>query len=214
MALSVYAVVLAAGMSARMGSPKQLLPFGSKTVLQRIIDTLLESGLDGIEVVLGHQAEEVRKSLVGRQVDFCLNRNYEKGMFSSLLCGISAIRSLADGALIVLGDQPQIEEKVVRQLVSAFREKQKGILVPVFKGHRGHPALIDLRMYGEEIFQLSGENGIKPLMRGYPENTLELEVEEEWILRDIDTPEVYRSELKKDQERWGSESGPGRPNEL
>ena len=201
----IYAIVLAAGMSTRMGSPKQLLPFGDRTVLQRVVDTLLEADLDGIVVVLGHGAEAVRESLAGRRVNFCLNPDYQKGMFSSLLCGISALKGSADAALIALGDQPQIEAGVVRGVVAAYREGEKGIVVPTFGGKRGHPALIDLARYRAEIFALSGETGLKPVMRGHPDDTLELEVEQGWILRDIDTPEAYRAELKREQERGESE---------
>ncbi len=193
----VYAVVLAAGMSTRMGSPKQLLPFGDKTVLQRVLDALLEADLDGIVVVLGHGAEEVRESVEGRRVDFCMNRDYRKGMFSSILCGISAVSDSADAALIVLGDQPRINARVVRRVVGAYREEEKGLVVPTFGGKRGHPALVDLRKYRAEIAGLSGEAGLKPVMRGHPEDTLELAVEEGWILQDMDTPEDYQAELER-----------------
>lgn len=182
-----------------MGSSKQLLPFGDKTVLQRVLDALLETDLDGIVVVLGHGAEEVRESLEGRRVDICTNRDYRKGMFSSILCGLFAFSDLADAALIVLGDQPRIDARVVRRVVVAYREGEKGIVVPTFGGERGHPALVDLRKYLTEITGLSGEAGLKPVMRGHPEDTLELAVEEGWVLQDMDTPEDYRAELERQQ---------------
>ena len=197
MSRRVYAIVLSAGMSTRMGSPKQLLPFGDRTVLQRIVDVLLRADLAGVVVVLGHRAEAVRESLAGRPVDFCLNPDYREGMFSSVRCGLSALPPGANAALIVLGDQPQIDAEVVRRVVAAYREGEKGIVIPTFEGGRGHPALVDLGRYRDEIFELSGEAGLKPVMRGHPEDTLELPVDEAGILRDIDTPEDYRAELQR-----------------
>ena len=206
MSKRVYAIVLSAGMSTRMGSPKQLLPFGDRTVLQRIVDTLLRTDLSGVVVVLGHRAEAVRESLSGRPVGFCLNPDYRAGMFSSVCCGLSALPTGADAALIVLGDQPQIDAEVVRRVVAAYREEEKGIVIPTFEGGRGHPALVDLGRYRDEIFGLSGEAGLKPVMRGHPEDTLELPVDEAGILRDIDTPEDYRAELQR-QKKQSAVSG-------
>ena len=195
----VYAVVPAAGMSTRMGSPKQLLPFGDKTILQTVVDTLLEAELDGVMVVLGHYAEAVRESLGERPVDFHVNSNYRNGMFSSILCGICALPGSANAALIALGDQPRIAGEVVRRVVAAYREGEKGIVIPTVEGERGHPALVDLQKYGAEIAGLSGEAGLKPVMRGHPGDTLELPVDDVRILRDIDTPEDYRAELERQE---------------
>ena len=193
----IFALVPAAGMSTRMGAPKQLLPFGGKTVLQTVVDTLLEANLDGILVVLGHRAEAVRESLAQRPVLFQLNPDYRNGMFSSILCGLSALEKSADAALIALGDQPNVRASVAGMVAAAYRKGNKGIVVPVYRGRRGHPALVDLGRYLSEIRSLAGEDGLKPVMRGHPDDTLEVEVEDEGVLRDIDTPEEYRAELDR-----------------
>ena len=193
----ICALVPAAGMSTRMGSPKQLLPFGGKTVLQTVVDTLLDANLDGILVVLGHRADAVRESLAERPVLFHLNPDYRKGMFSSILCGLSVLEKSADAALIALGDQPNVRARVVRKVAAAYRKGDWGIVVPVCRGKRGHPALVDLGRYLSEIRSLTGEDGLKPVMRGHPDDTLEVEVEDDGVLRDIDTPEEYRAELDR-----------------
>ncbi|MCE2439167.1 MAG: nucleotidyltransferase family protein [Candidatus Latescibacteria bacterium] len=193
----ICALVPAAGMSTRMGSPKQLLPFGGKTVLQTVVDTLLDANLDGILVVLGHRADAVRESLAERPVLFHLNPDYRKGMFSSILCGLSVLGKSADAALIALGDQPNVRARVVRKVAAAYRKGDRGIVVPVCRGKRGHPALVDLGRYLSEIRSLTGEDGLKPVMRGHPDDTLEVEVEDDGVLRDIDTPEEYRAELDR-----------------
>ncbi len=193
----IYAVVLAAGMSTRMGRPKQLLPFGEKTVLQTVVDTLLSVDLDGVFVVLGHDAKDIRESLSGRPVEFCVNSSYRDGMFSSILCGLNELPEKAGAMLLALGDQPQIERSVAAQVVEAYRAGGVGIVIPVVQGERGHPVLIDVERYGLEISKLSGDMGLKPVVRGHPEDTLELAVEDEEILRDMDTPEDYQSELDR-----------------
>lgn len=197
----VHAVVLAAGMSTRMGSLKQLLPFGGRTVLQTVVDTLLGGGLDGIMVVLGHRSEAVKRHLAGRGVATCVNADYREGMFSSVLCGISSLPESTDAALIVLGDQPRIDARVVRRVVEAYRSGSRGIVIPTFGGKRGHPALVDLRKYRHDIFALCGDAGLKPVMRGHPDDTLELPVDDAAILWDIDTPEDYREELARQRVR-------------
>ena len=193
----ICALVPAAGMSTRMGSPKQLLPFGEKTVLQTVVDTLLEADLDGILVVLGHRADAVRDSLAERPVLFHLNHDYRKGMFTSILSGLAALEKSADAALIALGDQPNVRASVARKVAAAYRNGNKGIVVPIYRGKRGHPALVDLGRYLSEIRSLTGEDGLKPVMRGNPDDTLEVEVADEGVLRDIDTPEEYRAELDR-----------------
>ncbi len=193
----IYGLVLAAGMGRRMGATKQLLPFGERTVLQTVVDTLLAADLAGVTVVLGHRAGAVRHSLRDRPVQFCVNDAYREGMFSSVLCGLCGLPADADAVLIALGDQPQIETHVVQGVVQAYRESDKGIVIPISGGTRGHPVLINLSRYRREIFALSGDEGLKPVMRGHPEDTLAVPVEDEGILRDLDTPEDYRSEIKR-----------------
>lgn len=193
----IYGLVLAAGMARRMGTTKQLLPFGDKTVLQTVVDTLVDAKLAGVAVVLGHDAEAVRDSLRGRPVRFCVNEAYREGMFSSVLCGLRALPADADAALIALGDQPQIALNAVRAVAQAYREGDKGIVVPVSGGRRGHPVLIDLSRYRREILSLSGDRGLKPVVRGHPEDTLEVLVDDEGILRDLDTPADYRAEVAR-----------------
>ena len=193
----IYGLVLAAGMARRMGTTKQLLPFGDKTVLQTVVDTLVNAKLAGVSVVLGHDAEAVRESLRDRPVRFCVNEAYREGMFSSVLCGLRALPADADAALIALGDQPQIALNAVRAVAQAYREGDKGIVIPVAGGKRGHPVLIDLPRYRREIISLSGDRGLKPVVRGHPEDTLEVPVDDEGILRDLDTPADYRAEVAR-----------------
>jgi molybdenum cofactor cytidylyltransferase len=116
-------------------------------------------------------------------------------MFSSILCGMEKLSEQTEGVLVALGDQPQIQVEDVRQVVACYRAGNKGIVIPTSNGKRGHPALIDIGRYLDEIRSLSGAEGLKPLMRGHPEDTMEICVDQDRILRDMDTPDDYRSEL-------------------
>jgi molybdenum cofactor cytidylyltransferase len=194
---NIYGLVLAAGLSQRMGTPKQLLPFGQKTILQTVVDVLLTLPLAGVIVVLGHEAERVRASLADRSVTYCVNDNYREGMFSSVLCGLNHMPESADAFLMVLGDQPHIEARVGRAVIDAYQGGDVGIVIPTWGGKRGHPALVDLKRYRSEIMSLSGDAGLKPVMRGHEHDTRMLDVDDSGILRDLDTPEDYQAELAR-----------------
>jgi len=180
-----------------MGTAKQLLPFGTKTILQTVVDVLLTLDLLDVIVVLGHEAERVRNSLEGRGVTYCVNELYRDGMFSSVLRGVNAIPETADALLMALGDQPHIESRVGRAVVDAYQQGDAGIVIPTWDGKRGHPALVDLKRYRAKVLSLSGDEGLKPVMRGFVDDTLELCVDDAGILRDLDTPEDYRAELER-----------------
>jgi molybdenum cofactor cytidylyltransferase len=190
----IYAVVLAAGESRRMGKAKQLLPFGGKTVLQTVVDRLQSSRVDGVLVVLGCKQEEIRRTLADRDIRMVLNPDYREGMFSSVRSGITALPHDATAFLICLGDQPRVDPNVVDRLIEVHENSGRGIVIPTCKGKRGHPTLISIR-YREEILGLSGENGLKPLTRGHPEDTAEEETGRSEILEDIDTPQDYQEAM-------------------
>jgi len=206
---NIYGLVLAAGLSQRMGTPKQLLPFGQKTILQTVVDVLLTLPLADVIVVLGHEAERVRASLADRAVTYCLNENYREGMFSSVLCGVRQIPETADAFLMVLGDQPHIEARVGRAVIDAYQGGDAGLVIPTWGGKRGHPALVDLKRYRPEILSLSGDEGLKPVMRGHEDDTLMLDVDDSGILRDLDTLEDYQAELEIRAKRRKGEKANG-----
>jgi CTP:molybdopterin cytidylyltransferase MocA len=192
----VVAVILAAGRAERMGRLKQLLPFGSKTVIETVVDMMLETSVDDIVVVLGHRADEVGSVLSDRSVRSVVNSSYETGMFSSVLSGLEALGNDVDGMMLLLGDQPQIKGEVVDAVLDRFRKTDKGIAIPEVEGHRGHPVIIDVNRYGAAIQDLDGSEGLKPIVRGYPDDTDFVVLDDPSILRDMDTPEDYERELR------------------
>ena len=194
-------VVLAAGESRRMGRPKQLLPFGDATILERVVDALLGAGVGEVIVVLGHLAEEVRVVLGDRPVKVVINEAYREGMLSSVQCGVRAAGTVQDAVLFALGDQPHIESQVVREVMDAYRSGEAGMVIPRYGGKKGHPIIINLQRYRAAILRLPAHVGLNALMQEYADDVRFIEVSTEDIIRDIDVPEDYSRELARFTER-------------
>lgn len=195
----ICALVLAAGESRRMGRPKLLLPFGQKTIIEYIVDNILDSKTDKILVVLGSHREEIRNKIADRPVLSVVNHHYKEGMLSSIQTGFEALPKDTAAALIYLGDQPLIPHYVTDRLIASYKQTQKGIVLPVYKKKRGHPILIDMK-HKQEVLNLSPEIGLRALVHNYPQDVQEVEVDTPHILKDIDRPEDYARELKKKEE--------------
>ena len=187
-----WALILAAGSSRRMGSQKLLLPFGQNTIIGTVIDNVLNSDVDHVMVVLGANQEDIQDTLEHKPVQFCHNRKHEQGMLSSVICGIRALPPDAVTALIYLGDQPGIHPAVTNTVIEAYSEELFGIVIPVHMHRRGHPLLVDMK-YRKEIEKLDLEAGLRSLRHHFPEDVLEVEVDEPGILVDIDTREDYKN---------------------
>lgn len=187
----IWAVILAAGESRRMGRPKLLLPFGQETIIQTVIRNVVASSVDRTLVVLGAQRRDIEEKIRGFAVKKVFNRKYPKGMFSSVLCGLGSLPRSARAAVLVLADQPGIPAGVIDSLVASFRRDKKGLVVPVYRKRRGHPLLLDLK-YRREVEMLPPDIGLRGLLRMHPEDILEVRVSCPEILRDIDSPGDYR----------------------
>lgn len=186
-----WAIILAAGSARRMGTQKLLLPFGQSTIIETVVDNVLNSSLDHVMVVLGANQQEIQEILENRPVQFCHNLEHEKGMLSSVKCGIRALPPEAVAALIFLGDQPGIPPSITNSVINSYSEELFGIVIPVHNHRRGHPLLVDMK-YRKEIEQLDLEKGLRTLRHHFPEDVLEVEVDEPGILVDIDTREDYK----------------------
>jgi len=180
-----------------MGVPKQLLPWRTTTVLGEVLDQLGRSTLDEIYVVLGHEGERVAAELAGRRIHLLTNPDYHCGMLSSVRCGLRALPPTCEAVMVVLGDQPAITAELIDILINAFRSADKGILVPLHDGKRGHPLLFSAR-YRQEILSCYDAVGLRGLLLAHPDDVCELGVSTAAVLSDIDNPDDYRREL----ERW------------
>jgi molybdenum cofactor cytidylyltransferase len=188
----IWAVVLAAGESKRMGRPKQVLPYGTSTILETVLAHVLASPVDGTLVVLGAAEDKVAPLLANLSVETIVNTDFRSGMLSSVQCGIRALPASARAALIFLGDQPTVGRETAERVVAAYRASGRGLVLPVHAGRGGHPLLIDLK-YRAEIGELSSGIGLRELLARHPEDISRVEIDDPGLLLDIDTPEDYHS---------------------
>ena len=190
-----WAIILAAGSSRRMGTQKLLLPFRESTMIETVIQNVLASSVENIMVVLGANGDKIKEVTGHLPVDYCLNENHEMGMLSSVICGFRSIPEQAGAALVYLGDQPGIPPFVTEAVIEAYNEELHGIVIPVYENRRGHPLLVDMK-YRREIEKLDLEKGLRSLMHLFPQDVMEVEVDEPGILVDIDTRENYSNATK------------------
>jgi molybdenum cofactor cytidylyltransferase len=201
----IWAIVLAAGESLRMGTQKLLLPFGDTTVSGAVVRAARASRVDRVLVVLGADRERVQAELEpGREpgrgagpagpaaIAFTVNEDYPLGMLSSIKAGFRALPSDAEAAVIMLGDQPFLPSRVVDAVITGYRKSGKGIVIPAFRGRRGHPVLVDIK-YRDEVLGLDPADGLRQLMRAHSSDIEVVEVDDAGILRDLDTPEDYQN---------------------
>ena len=193
-----WAIILAAGSSIRMGSQKLLLPYHDSSMIETVIDNVLGSRIDKVMVVLGSDSDDITRTIGQKPVEICINPQPEKGMLSSVLCGFKAIPEEATAALVYLGDQPNIPPVITNKILEAYNEDLHGIVIPVYNHRRGHPLLVDLK-YRRDIYKLDLEQGLRSLMHLFPEDVLEVEVDEPGILVDIDTREDYSNAIKQNK---------------
>ena len=191
----IWALILAAGESKRMGRSKQLLPFENKTILETVIDHITQSAVDQTLVVLGAQHKEIEKVIKDLPVKSVYNPNFKEGMLSSAQKGFLSLPEEAEAVLVFLGDQPRIPSSVIDQVITAYQSSDKGIVLPVYDKKRGHPVLISTK-YREEVTHLYPEIGLRELIHNHPEDILEVQVDTSAIIEDIDTPEDYKNSKK------------------
>jgi molybdenum cofactor cytidylyltransferase len=187
----IAAVVLAAGQSRRMGQVNKLLAeIDGQAMVTRAVDAARASGVSSVYVVIGHEGDEIRKALAGRQVTFIDNPDYDAGLSSSLKCGIKALPDSVDGAVICLGDMPRVTATEINRLIDTFDPSQgRAICLPTYDGQRGNPVLW-ARSFFAEMQEITGDVGARHLLKVHGDMVVEVEMAEESVLLDIDTPQA------------------------
>ena len=190
--MRIAAIVLAAGMSTRMGSLKQLLPWKNGTILGSTIDLYTGGMIDKTIVVVGYCAAEILNFLEGKPVEWVINEDYQTGMASSLRKGISALGDETDACLIGLGDTPLLNRATIASIIKAYKNYQNKIVVPFYKGKKGHPILITKDFF-PELLAVQGDIGARTVLKNHWEEVLRLDVEDAGVIIDLDTPESYQN---------------------
>lgn len=191
----IGAVIAAAGRSRRMGEPKQLLPWGDRSVIATVVANLAAAGADPVLCITGHQADALAKALQGSAADLIHNAAYaESDMLRSYQIGINALVSRTEvvGTLLALGDQPHIPIYVLQQLVEQAQQTPDRIVIPSFQMRRGHPFYFPRCFWGE-LLALGVEETMRVLMKQHEAAIAYVNVDTDTILRDMDTPEAYQA---------------------
>jgi molybdenum cofactor cytidylyltransferase len=197
----VAAIVLAAGRSTRMGGPNKLLAeIGGKPLVRIAVEEALGSRARPVIVVTGHQREQVEDALKGLAVTFVHNPDYARGLSTSLKAGIAMVPAEADGAIVCLGDMPQVGAALIDKLIAAF-DPERGalVVVPSIEGKRGNPVVWSRRFFAD-LAALDGDIGARHLIASYPEAVSEVGLSDRAALVDVDTQDAFEA-LKSEMER-------------
>jgi molybdenum cofactor cytidylyltransferase len=198
---AIAAVVLAAGRSSRMGGPNKLLAeIGGKPLVRIVVDAVLASRARPVVVVTGHQRDKVEAALAGLSVKFVHNPHFADGLGTSLKAGIAALAAEADGAIVCLGDMPQVDAALIDRLIGAFDPDHGALVVlPTIDGKRGNPVVWSRRFF-PDLMAVEGDVGARYLIGRYTEAVAEVPLTGTAALTDVDTPEALaavRAELER-----------------
>jgi molybdenum cofactor cytidylyltransferase len=190
---NIAAIVLAAGRSIRMGGPNKLLAEIAGRPLVRIaVEQALASRAKPVIVVTGHERERVEAALKGLPVQLVHNADFAVGLGGSVRTGIAAVPAAADGAIVCLGDMPQVDAVLIDRLIAAFAPEQGALAVmPTIDGQRGNPVLWSRRFF-PDLMVIEGDVGARHLISRYGEAVVEVPVTGKGALVDVDTPEALR----------------------
>ena len=186
------AAILAAGESRRMGSPKALISIRGQTFLERLWVSTRHPRIGFTRIILGAGAADIRQKLPVGPATIVINPDWRQGQLSSIR---AAIRSLPDGAteglLLCPVDHPLISTALVASLIERFDSAGKQIVLPVFRGRRGHPVIFHAALY-QELLGASDSVGARQVVWAHPQEIIEVTTEEEGVVLNLDNPEVLR----------------------
>ncbi len=184
----VSAILLAAGMSQRMGKVKQLLPIAGNPAILHCLETIITSGIEDIVVVLNARAKEIKEIIGHLPVTIALNNDQKSEMAESVRIALHRVRSGPSGILVCLSDHPLISSNTLKTLIAWHEKEPDKIIIPVYQNRKGHPGLFP-KHCADEIFDGGTLREIVSKDHG---RVRFVEVHDEGIILDMDTPEDYR----------------------
>ena len=176
----IAAVVLAAGLSRRMGQAKLLMPVGGRAIVRYVVESVLAGGVDLVWVVTGPDVEPIAAALSGLEVQITVNPAPEDGQAGSLRAGIAALPASVDAVLVALGDQPSLAPSIIPALLAARRTTPKLIVAPRYRDGQGNPVLFKREIF-PELLRLTGDQGARPIIQKEPARV-------EWVELDLPMP--------------------------
>ena len=160
-------VILAAGQSKRLGHPKQLVVYNGETLLNRAIDSAVETKIENIFVVLGAHFEDIKESISNKSISILINKNFEEGMASSIRCGLNEIISASpqiECVILMVCDQTYVSSDLILNLLSEHKKSDKPIIASQYENILGTPALFH-KSFFEELLQITGDVGAGKIIK-------------------------------------------------
>ena len=183
-------IILAAGMSKRLGIPKQLLKVKGRCLIELVVDASLNSRLDRIELVLGYHSEDILHALGERvntpRLKVVINQRYGEGQGRSLCLGLAQVKEAYPSVMFLLGDQPLVNSATVDYLLESFWKSEKDICVPICEGKRGNPTIFSRDFY-DTIMNIKGDVGARKIIETNSNRVLYVPIDNRNLFLDIDT---------------------------
>ena len=186
----ISAIILAAGLSSRMGRLKPLLPLGKMTILEHVILLFQDAGVEDVRVVTGHRHADIGPVTEARGATPVFNPDYEKDMFSSVVAGCASLAPDTEAVFILPVDIPLVQPSSVTGLLKAYTRNRGKIIRPVYESRQGHPPIIPACLFGS-IANWVGPEGLRGALAQFASDTVRVEVPDENVVFDVDTPEDY-----------------------
>jgi molybdenum cofactor cytidylyltransferase len=188
--IPIAGLILAGGASRRMGTPKALLRFQNETFLDRLI-RIFSSVSSSVIVVLGHQSEQIRSGIErASEVVFAVNPEPERGMLSSLQCGLAALPADIQAVMFTPVDHPNLQTATLEKLAMQFGTERAPVTVPTYRGEHGHPVCIARALAGE-LLALPATAMASDIIHKYVSRTSYIEVDDPAVVTDVDDPAAY-----------------------
>ena len=192
------AVILSAGASSRMGRPKALLPYREGTFLEHLIEVTRHPRIGATRVVLGAGAEVIQAVAKLDPSVVVLNPDWEQGQLSSIRAGLRSLEGIdTDGIVLCPVDHPLVSEPLVSELIERFYEDKKAIVLPTYKGRRGHPVIFSAALYGE-LLAAPADKGARAVVWAHPSDVLEVPTDEEGVVLNINDPDMLKRAIGPD----------------
>jgi molybdenum cofactor cytidylyltransferase len=191
------AVILSGGASSRMGVPKALLPYRGGTFLEHLLKVTDHPRIGWRRVVLGADAQAIAEGVELSVDEVVINEKWEAGQLSSIQAGVRSLPAGTDGMLLCLIDHPLVTVELLGALVERFYESSTSIVLPVYKGRRGHPVIFASRLY-EELLSAPLETGARAVVWAHGEEICEMETSEEGCVLNLNDPDALAKARERD----------------